>query len=352
MTRPQLGTLLKMALGIALVAMLWNSGLLDPGRILEAFKTQPLWVLLAFALHGAIFLVLGARWSMIAHRAGIPLPVGLAQKLTFVSHFFSSLLPGNGAGEVAKAWILTRHGLGSQGGTRTLRNADGSLTEIVKRPQDLPPPAMLPVVGTMVLDRFCGMTGLFLAWCTCLTASLVLSPAKAPVLVPVLAGAATVLIAMLAVLWLLPSLGGRLEDRLGRSRWQKWLRPVSEGLTALREAAQDRGTVVRALGLSLVSQLLFYAACTACARALGHDLAFLTLGTTMPLAALSNSIPATPGGVGIGEFTAGSFFSALGFAKATGAEIMLLLRLVLWALAAAGFVVWLTLRRTAAKEPS
>lgn len=346
MTRKQLGTLLKVGLGIALVLMLWNSGLLDPGRILDAFRTHPLWVGLAFLLHGAIFLVLGARWSMVARRAGIPLPVGLAQKLTFVSHFFSSLLPGNGAGEVAKAWILTRHGIGEgEAGTTAVRNPDGSVSEIVRRAPARTVPRMLPVVGTMVLDRFCGMTGLFLAWCTCLVASLSLSPSLSPVLLPVLGLASLGLLAMLATLWFLPSLGGRLEERLSGSRFGKWLGPLQEGLAALREAVADRGTVLRALGLSLVSQLLFYAACTACARALGHGVSFLTLGTTMPLAALSNSIPATPGGIGIGEFAAGSFLSALGFVSSTGAEIMLLLRLVLWALAAVGFGIWLTLRR-------
>lgn len=345
MTRKRLGTLLKVGLGIALVLMLWNSGLLDPGRILDAFRSHPLWVGLAFVLHGGIFLLLGARWSMVAQRAGIPLPVGLAQKLSFVSHFFSSLLPGNAAGEVAKAWILSRHGLGGEGGTTRVRNPDGSMTEIVHRTPARTAPGLLPVVGTMVLDRFCGMAGMFLAWCGCLVASLLLSPALSPVLLPVLALAGSVLSLMLAALWLLPSLGGRLEERLARSRWNRFLGSVLETLGALREATADRGTVVRALGISVVIQLLFYGACTACAQALGHDAGPLTLGTTMPLAALANSIPATPGGIGIGEFAAGSFLSALGFAKATGTEIMLLLRLVLWALAAVGFVLWLSLRR-------
>lgn len=345
MTRRQLGTVLKIGLGVALVLMLWNSGLLDPGRILDAFRNHPLWVGLAFVLHGGIFLLLGARWSMVARRAGIPLPVALAQKLSFVSHFFSSLLPGNAAGEVAKAWILSRHGLGGEGGSTRVRNPDGSVTEIVHRSTPRAAPKLLPVVGSMVLDRFCGLTGMFLSWCTCLVASLALSPSLAPVLAPVLALAGTVLCLMLAALWLLPSLGGRLEDRLARSRWSRFLGQVLETLAALREATSDRGTVVRALGISLVVQLLFYTACTACAQALGHGTSLLTLGTTMPLAALANSIPATPGGIGIGEFAAGSFFSALGFVSSTGAEIMLLLRLVLWALAAVGFGLWLSLRR-------
>lgn len=350
MTRTQLGGALKAALGLLLVWMLWKTGLVAPGRVLAALREHPLWVAAAFVLHGAIFLVLGARWSMVARRAGIPLPTGLAQGLTFVSHFFSSLLPGNGAGEVAKAWILSRRGLGgTAGATARRRNADGSQTEFVRREAPGTRAGMLPIVGTMVLDRVCGMTGLFLSWTACLALSLALSPSLAGVLGPVLGLAACGSALLLAGLWLAPSLGGRLEERLGRSRFARLLGPVSEGLSTLREAASDRGTVVRALGLSVTSQLLFYAACTACARALGHALSPLVLGAAMPLAALSNSVPVTPGGVGIGEGVAAAALRALGSVPATGAEIMFLLRLVLWALALVGFVVWLSLRRTDVK---
>ncbi|MEN9353310.1 MAG: hypothetical protein RL318_635 [Fibrobacterota bacterium] len=352
MSRKTFFNLLKVGLGLFLVWMLWKTGLVAPARVLGAFQNSPQWVALALIFHTTIFVGLGYRWVMIARAAGFPLPLGLGQKLTFVGHFFSSIFPGNGAGEVAKAWILSRHELRDDTGSTTLRNPDGTVTEVLHRSARPTQMGMAQAIGTMIPDRLTGMTGLFTGWATCLGLCIVQTPTHATVLLPFFLFAVAMAIALLAGLFVLPRLSLNLQDRLSSTRWSRFLGPVNKGLESLRQSGASRPTLVRALGLSLGIQTLFYLACFACAKALGYTASLVTLGATMPLAALSNSIPATPGGVGIGEGVAAGALQALGHTPQVGAEIMFLLRLVLWFIALAGFVVWLTLRRETPKGMS
>jgi hypothetical protein len=293
---------------------------------------------------------MGVRWVVVARAAGLPVSWSLGQKLTVVSHFFSTVLPGNGAGDLAKALILSRFELKEKGGTSSLRNPDGSVTEIVRRDGPAVRMGMIQIVGTMIPDRLSGMTGLFAGWTLCLGLEMSRHPALRTLLLPFLLGAGAGTLALCALLFLLPHLSGHFEDRLGALRFAPLLKPLIEGLRTLRESATSTGTLIRALVLSLFAQVLFFGASTACARALGLDTSWVSLGAIMPMVALFNAIPLTPGGVGIGEGVAASALHALGQTPQAGAEIMFLLRMVLWGVAFVGFVVWLTLRRETPKE--
>ena len=342
--------LLKIAIGLGLVWLLWKNGLFDFPSLWQAFLRHPVWIALALAAHGTIFALLGLRWTRLVRQAGFPLPVGLGVRLTFVSHFFSSILPGNGAGDLFKAWIASRQDLSNPGEILTLRNSDGSVTEVVHE-ANAPVRMTLPqALGTMLPDRLSGMTGLFGGWLLCLAWTFLALPPLRPLLAPFLIGAGGIFCALLVLLFWLPKLSGKLAERTTRTRWAFLLKPVRDVLEALQECGASKSALLQALGISVAAQGFFYLACFGCSRALGYAIPLPTLGSAMPLVALSNALPFSPGGLGIGEGVAAAALRGLGYAPQAGAQIMLLLRLVLSAWALTGFVFWLSLRRGARQE--
>ena len=346
MSRPQsrFWTLVRIALGVFLVWMLWRTGLVAPERVLAAFSHHLGWVALALLSHAVVFAILGLRWSLIARTAGFPVSFSLGGKLAFVSHFFSTVLPGNGAGDLVKAWIASRQDLTKSAESTRLRNADGSFTEVVGRQSAPVRMSLSQALGTMVPDRLAGMTGLLLAWFLCLSISLAARPDRLPLLAPFLAASLIGAAALLGTLFFLPAVSRWLSDWSTRSRFALLLKPLREGLATLEGCGASRASLAKAVALSLLAQVFFFGAAYACAQALERSISYLTLGAAMPLVAFSNSIPVSPGGLGVGEGVAAAALRALGNPVEAGAEVMFLLRLVLWGLAMTGFVFWLSLR--------
>ena len=307
--RRHLLAVLKVGLGLGLLALLHHQGLLDPRRILAALREEPLWVGLAVVLHGLLFALLGVRWWLVANRGGIALRMETSQRLTFVSHFFSTCLPGNGAGDLVKGVILSRTGL---------RFSD--------------------VLGTMAFDRVSGMAGLFLNWSLCLGALIWVEPSVRPLLLPVLPVALLAvtllvgsLVATAPLAGIARSLGRRLPDR-----------KVLTGLVAaaigtlerMERCARDRRTVAGSLGISMAIQALFVVLALCAARSLSLELGFLEAGAVLPLAALANALPLSPGGLGVGESVASVALARLGHPPQAGAELMIVVRVavVVWAI--------------------
>jgi glycosyltransferase 2 family protein len=342
--------ILKVAFGLGLVWLLWHNGLFDFASMWEAFRRNPAWIALALAAHGMVYVLLGIRWTRLVRQAGFPLSARLGIRLTFVSHFFSSILPGNGAGDLFKAWIASRQILSSPNGILTHRNSDGSVTEIVQS-AGAPVRMSLPqTLGTMLPDRLSGMTGLFGGWLLCLLLVFFRDAPLRPLLTPFLIGAGGIFTALLVLLFWLPKLSGILAERTTQTRWAFFLKPLRDVLEALRECGTSKIALLQALGISIVVQGFFYLACFGCSKALGYEIPLQTLGCAMPLVALFNSLPVSPGGLGIGEGVAAAALRGLGYAPQAGAQVMLLLRLVLSVWALTGFVFWLSLRRGARQE--
>lgn len=306
--RRRLFALLKVALGLGLLGLLHHQGLLDPRRILAAVRDQPLWVGLAVLLHGALFSLLGVRWWLVATRGGVPLRMETSQRLTFVSHFFSTCLPGNGAGDLVKGVILSRTGL---------RFPD--------------------VLGTMAFDRVSGMAGLFLNWSLCMVALAWLEPAVRALLLPFLPFslvAAALLVGSLVATSRLASLARRASERFASRPFPSRVAGVVVAtLERMEHCARDRTTVAASLGISMVVQAIFVLLSLCAARSLSMRLGFLDAGAVLPLAALANAIPLSPGGLGVGESVASVAMARLGHPREAGAELMIVVRIavVVWA---------------------
>lgn len=308
--RGRVFAVLKIALGLGLLAFLHHQGLLDPRRILAALRDEPLWVGLAVLLHGALFSLLGVRWWLVTTRSGIPLRMETSQRLTFISHFFSTCLPGNGAGDLVKGVLLSRTGL---------RFPD--------------------VLGTMVFDRVSGMAGLFLNWSLCLGALVWLVPVVRPLLLPVLPFplvGAGLLVGSLVATAPLARIAKHFAAKLQTRRLLAKIAGASVAmLERMEHCARDRRTVVASLAISMAIQASFVIVALCAARSLSIELGFLEAGAVLPLAALANALPLSPGGLGVGESVASVALARLGHPPSVGAELMIVVRIavVVWAIA-------------------
>ena len=65
------------------------------------------------------------------------------------------------------------------------------------------------------------------------------------------------------------------------------------------------------------------------------------IGSLLPATMIANSLPLSPGGVGIGETVGALGFSRLGYPASTGSETLLLVRLASVSWAIPGMVAWL-----------
>lgn len=307
--RRRLLAVLKIALGLGLLVLLHRQGILDPGRIFSALRDEPLWMGLVVVLHGLLFSLLGVRWWLVANRGGIALGMETSQRLTFVSHFFSTCLPGNGAGDLVKGVLLSRRGL---------RFPD--------------------VLGTMAFDRVSGMAGLFLNWSLCLGALAWWEPAVRPLLLPVLPFsllAAAMLVGSLVATAPLARLASASAARLPAQALLSRLAAAAVAmLERMERCARDPRTVAWSLGISMVIQAVFLTLALCAARSLSLELGFLDVGAVLPLAALANALPLSPGGLGVGESVASVALARLGHSPQAGAELMIVVRLavIVWAI--------------------
>jgi glycosyltransferase 2 family protein len=315
--RGPLATVAKFALGAALLAILWRKGLIDPARIATAFSEHPWTMAVAVGTHGLVFLFLALRWRLFARAGRIVLSTTLSLRLTLTSHFFSTCLPGNGAGDLVKAWILSR--------------SSGAFT---------------PVLGTIVLDRAMGMAGLFTTWAIFLAAALATRPESTRLLLPFLALAVLSAAAFLGAIVFSRRILAVLDrmDPADGTRRARLVRAVRDTVEPIAAGGASRKLLAAGLCLSLANQGSQIATAWLAGRILSIPADLVACGAVLPLVSLVNAIPLSPGGLGLGESTGAAAMREFGLAPNAGGQIVLVVRIasVFWALA--GLACYLSLR--------
>jgi len=307
----------KIGVGIGLLAFLWHKGLIDPVQLGNALQTHPFWMLAAIGLHGILFFSLAMRWKIVLSANHIPIANELVGRLTLVSHFFSTCLPGNGAGDLVKGWLFSKRG------------TDFGV-----------------VLGTMALDRILGMAGLFLTWSIYLVVAIFTTPQSRALLLPFVGFALAVGFGLLLMVAFSRRIDrflhalkdpepGILHKLLHFSR--KTVGPVAKG-------SGSASTVVSALAISFVIQSSYIATAWVAGIVLSIPVGIVAAGAVLPLVSLVNAIPLSPGGVGLGESVGAAAMREFGLAQNAGAQIVLVVRIasVFWALV--GMLCYLTLR--------
>jgi len=307
----------KIGVGIGLLAFLWHKGLIDPVQLGNALKDQPFWMLAAIGLHGILFFSLAMRWKLVLSTSEIPITKELVTRLTLVSHFFSTCLPGNGAGDLVKGWIFSKRG-----------------TEFGV------------VLGNMALDRILGMSGLFLTWSFYLVIAILINPESRGLLWPFVAIALTLVVQQLLTVAFSRKIDRYLHSLKDpepgiRHKILHFLRkivgPIAKGSTSKK-------TIVAALAISFVVQSCYIATAWVAGKVLSIPVGVVAAGAVLPLVSLVNAIPLSPGGVGLGESVGAAAMREFGMAANAGAQIVLVVRIasVFWALV--GMLCYLTLK--------
>ena len=300
----------RAAVGIGLLVYLAKSGIIDLQTLKQLLSSWPV-SLAAVALMGVDILMMSLRLSCLLDPHGLHLPLGKSVQLTCVSFLFTAFFPGTSGGVLAKLFYATK-------------DNEGRRTEIS---------------AVVIFDRVVGLLSLLLL-------SLLFVPVFPQMIWSVTALRVLTLVAILLTLGLIAGLAVILWNESWAHRllralldWLPWNDFLHRIVDAIAIYRTRMGTLFAALGASLLAN--FSVACVAglAAFALGHAAFSLRVLLVAPMGYIANSLPLTPGGLGVGEEAFNSLFHLTGIAG--GADALLCWRIWSLPVSIAGLVFYL-----------
>jgi glycosyltransferase 2 family protein len=288
--------LLRVAIGIAILVYLAKSGQINFSSLIRLLHAWPL-TLIAVLFLLLDILMMSIRASLLFRSARLSLSLGNSVQLNLIGFLFSTFLPGAAGGDIAKLVYAAKENHG--------RRAE--------------------VATVLILDR---LVGVF---------SLVLLPLLFAPFFPDLLRSVSVLRRLLYIDALLAAFmvaGAALVMFFAPTRsWVTWLLGRWPGIKSLALRVLDamavhgkaQSTLFLALLLSLLANLALIVV-TALGLYAVNPVSFSTrLALVAPIGHLVNSLPLTPGGIGVGETAFNALFKLTGING--GAEALLCVRL-------------------------
>jgi len=262
---------LRTCAGLLVLALLIYSGRIDL-RVLEHALGHPGALALAAGLLLAAIPMAALRWWLLTSALGFPMSYAWSVRTTLTGQFFNVFLPGAIGGDLIRVSLARR---------------------VARR-------GLSQLTFSVLMDRLSGLAALVLLG----FGALPIMPERfhqPAYLVPWAIGCTTVLAGfVVAVLWghLIADLLGRLPGPIGR----RLSFSAHEVLAALRAYADQWLTLVWTLAISAINFLMTFAALAS----LGAAMAFNSLSPAGYVvagiwASMVNTIPLTPGGLGLGE---------------------------------------------------
>ncbi|HUJ31684.1 MAG TPA: lysylphosphatidylglycerol synthase transmembrane domain-containing protein [Candidatus Acidoferrum sp.] len=301
---------IRFLIGVGLLAFLARSGIVDLETLKRLSQTWHI-TLAAVALMGVDVLMMSLRLSWLLRSHGLHLPLGKSLQLTFVSFFFTAFLPGSAGGALAKLFYAAKENAGRR-------------TEIAT---------------VVIFDRAIGLFSLLIL-------ALVFVPFFPRLIAEVTALRILVLITAILVAGLLVSLfvclfdGSRpnrfLRNILGFLPWSDLAERAMETIGFYRRSPT---TLLSALGASLLANFSVVVVAALAVLALHPAYFSLKMCLVIPLGYIANSLPLTPGGLGVGESAFNSLFKLTGLGG--GADALLCWRIWSLPIVILGFVFYL-----------
>lgn len=298
----------RLAIGIALLAWLSQSGVIDWTRVVSlAGRPAPLGLAVVLMVAGLV--AMAARLCVLASPLGVRVSFGASMRLLLIGTCFNVFMPGSAGGDLARLYLV-------------LRDQPGRRAELA---------------AILVFDRIVGLVAMLLVPLVAALAFPEVSRVH-PQVVGILwwaAGLAGLAGAVAVVLWG-PVGRAWLVRLLGRL-------PLGDILTragvALRGYRASPGAVVLALLLSIGATTLGLITMLVLARALGATGSLQMMVLLLPIGLLVNTIPITPGGLGVGEVAMDRLFGLAGLTG--GAAALIGWRLLMLLPAAVGWVLYI-----------
>lgn len=291
--------LVRLGIGIGLLVYLAKSGIIDLRPLSKLLTAWPITLAAVAILLFDVFLM-ASRLSWLFRPQGLHLSLQMSWQLTLVGFFFTTFLPGAAGGDIARSFYATRENRGRR-------------TEIIT---------------VVILDRVIGLFSMLLL-------PLLFAPMfpkliqSVPVLRYLLATvallAACLLVGFLVCLWnqsILKPLG---RNAFGFSRWRSL---VVRGLETIRAYRRSPGTLISALGASMLANLSLIGVTALGVKLVNPSGLEMKMCLVIPMGYIANSLPLTPGGLGVGETAFNALFDITGLHG--GAEALLCWRI--WSL--------------------
>ena len=301
---------LRMAFAGGLLLYLSISGAIDWSAILGLTVAWPT-TLMALLLLFMTVMLQAQRLRILLKPQGMFLPAYSSVKLTLMGTFFNSCLPGSNGGDAIKIYYA-------------IEGNKGRRTEI----------------ATLILfERVIGMF------------ALVMLPLLIAPLFPKLYGsirslrillwtAAGISVAMMVSI--LVCFVSRIRDSHFLSMITQKL-PMGEYVKRMFDTIytyrHNKGALVRVIGISFLMHLMSFGVIMLVARAINPIGAVWGMGVVVPLGFVANSLPITPGGLGIGESAFDRLFKMVNLSG--GAEILLGWRFLMILIGLIGLIFYL-----------
>jgi glycosyltransferase 2 family protein len=296
-------TLVRLGIGVGLLVYLARSGVINLHALSRLYMAWPITVA-AVALLLVDVALMGLRLSWLFQPHGLHLPLGRSLQLTLISFFFTTFLPGAAGGDLAKLFYAAK-------------GNSGRRTEIIT---------------IVILDRAFGLFSL-----------LVLPLFFAPMFLPFIQARAALRILLMSValvaFGLLVAFLVCLLNPRGALRFLPRSEIPERVLRTIGVYRRNPGTLVAALGASLVANLCLIAVTALAVLALSPSGLSLIMGLMIPLGHIVNSLPLTPGGLGVGETAFNALFDMAGLRG--GAEALLCWRIWMALIGLLGLVFYL-----------
>ena len=309
--RQLLLTLLRLATGVGLLAYLVKSGIIDFRELSQLFTAWPVTVV-AITLLLADSVLMSVRLSWLFRPHGLRLRFGASMELTLVSFFFTTFLPGAAGGDLAKLFYTARDNRGRR----------------------------IEIMTVVLLDRAIGLFSLLLL-------PLIFAPMFAPLIRSMVALERLLLIVgllacgalagLLACLfsdsWINSSSRRRPESFPTRNEF------VRQALGTIATYRKNSGVVFAAAGASLLANLLLIFVTMLAVLVVAPSSLAPRMCLVIPVGHIVNSLPLTPGGLGVGETAFNALFNLTGLHG--GAEALLCSRVWMALVALLGFAFYM-----------
>jgi hypothetical protein len=286
----------RVAIGVGILVYLSKSGQINLLALTSLFRAWPITVAAVAFLFIDIFFM-SVRASLLFRSARLSLSLLNSFQLNLVGFLFSTFLPGAAGGDIAKLVYATKENHGRRAEVATVLILDRlvGLFSLILLPL-LFAPFFLDLLGTIpVLKRLLYMDGILAA--------------------VMLAGAALIMFFSPARGW--------VEFLL--RRWPKVKSVALRVFDALVLHGKDQGTLLSALLLSVLANLALILVTALGLYAVNPAAFSMRLALVAPMGHLVNSLPLTPGGIGVGETAFNTLFKLTGMNG--GAETLLCVRL-------------------------
>lgn len=304
---------IRVALGIAILAWLSRSGLIDWSALRGLYAR---WNLTLLALGVLIVDVMVTSWRLnrLFAARGWHLSLGDATRLNLVGNLFNLFLP-SGGGDVVRLYFAAADARGQRTSIATI----------------------------LLFDRLAGVVAILLCPLLFIPFNLDLlraSPVLRTVITVGIVFAATLSVGCGVMMSSTVRSWKPVTALLKRLPMQSYLTLVLDTLGAFRER---RWMLLEVLGLSILAHLLSALVISIVLVATGGPLDYPTVAFLALVGFVANSVPLTPSGLGFGEAAFESLFRLAGIEG--GAAAMLAWRLLLLSLAPAGLWVFIRGRR-------